>query len=185
MQWASTNLLNIHCTFFFVVPDICGLLRLLFLLYLAFLFNILRFSFYFSVHLTCSKSLSLGNGEKLAHFIGEKDCWLHCYIDQGNSRVCQLQVYIKKIISVKLGVIIYKTNSELCSLDKANQSPLSLSQKRWNLWLILQKLAVLKNKWSCFQQFQEDYNFSPEALGAEPTVFPLIKRCNCVDNKVY
>lgn len=32
--------------------------------------------------------------------------------------VCQLQVYIKKIISIKLGGIKYKTSSELCFLDK-------------------------------------------------------------------
>jgi len=80
---------------------------------------------------------------------------------------------------------MYKTNGELCFLDKANHSPLSLSQKGWNLWWILEKLAVLKNKWSCFKQFQEDYSFSPKVLGAEQTVFPLIKGCNSVYIKVY
>lgn len=40
-------------------------------------------------------------------------------MDKGNSCVCQLQVYIKNIISIKLGGIKYKTSSELCFLNKS------------------------------------------------------------------
>lgn len=76
----------------------------------------------------CSGSLALGNGEELAHFTGEKDHGLRYY--KGHSHSCQLQVYITTDISIKLEGIMRKANSELCFLDKANQSPLSLSQKR-------------------------------------------------------
>lgn len=167
MQWvsASTRLLNIHfaCLYCATYKP-----RLLFLLYSAFLFCILRFSFYFSLHSTCSLTV--------------------LYMDKGNSCVCQLQVYIKNIISIKLGGIKYKTSSELCLLNKSVFVPGEVKPR-----IDFAKAGCPdKKNWCCFEQFQEDFkrfwedcNFSPEVLGVEQTVLPLIKGCNSVYVKIY
>lgn len=146
----------------------CVLLRLLVLLCLTFLFYIFLYSACISVCIYGALNDYPRGVEKTVHILLERKtiCYIVTWIRAS-------QVFVSCRYNSKR---LFLWKWELCFWRKETRA-----HQRRNLWLVLKKL---ENKWSCFEWFQEDlkqfledYNFSPEVLGAEQIEFSLLKRC--------